>query len=70
MGDEELDDFIVDDDGAGYALDFDQPKEFKKYFEKGKNDARKVLHDHDDFSMLRGHAIFEQNQIIFFLLST
>ena len=39
-----LDDFIVDDDGAGYDMDLSRPAEFKKYQEQGKKKALKDLH--------------------------
>lgn len=39
-----LDDFIVDDDGAGYDMDLSRPAEFRKYQEQGKKKALKDLH--------------------------
>ena len=39
-----MDDFIVDDDGAGYALDLDRPQDLKKYHETGKRNAIKELY--------------------------
>lgn len=39
-----IDDFIDDDDGAGYALDIEKPQDLKKYYENGKKKAIKELY--------------------------
>ena len=42
--DEDMDDFIVDDDGAGYAHDFSRPDDLKRYHETGKQRAIRELY--------------------------
>lgn len=39
-----VDDFIDDDDGAGYALDMEKSHDLKKYYEDGKKRAIKELY--------------------------